>query len=139
MELSNKSIDILLNTKSLANLSSSNKFTPKLSFDIAKFMKRFEDVAKTYMEERKKIIEKWCDKDIDDSPLVKEESGRQMYTFNGHLEEYQKDMEELLEQDSEINAKKKITVNLLTMPTGVLSPADMNVLDCIVEFKDESD
>jgi len=115
----------------LGRLYGSNKLPVTKSFQITRFVSQFKQAGKLYAEEKKKIVEKWCDKDEDGKP--KQQDDR--FFFNEHHEEFNRDMDELLS----IDALDKPTIKFMLheFPFGLLSPQDLEGLQKIVEIQEK--
>ena len=104
----------------------------KVSYWLSRLLNHLEPLNKTYANEKRKLIEKWCDKDEDGKP--KEENGQ--YKLSEHMNEFNQEYMELLEIELEIDMKT-IEIPLDKIPSGVLNSYDFAQLRGICEFLEE--
>ena len=104
----------------------------KVSYWLSRLLAHLEPLNKTYANEKRKLIEKWCDKDENGKP--KEENGQ--YMLSEHMNEFNAEYVELLEIELEIDMKV-IEIPLDKIPSGVLNSYDFAQLKGILEFKEE--
>lgn len=114
----------------LIKLCQCNQLPAKTSYWLSRLLAALEPLNKTYASERRKLIEKWCDKE-DGKP--KEENGQ--YKLSEHMEEFSKEYQELLEIELDIDLDT-IEIALDSIPMGVLNSYDYARLDGIVTFKE---
>lgn len=100
----------------------------KISYWLSRLLSYLEPLNKTYAAEREKLIKKWCDKE-DGKP--KEENGQ--YRITDHMEEFNKEYQELLEIELEIDMKV-IEIPLDSIPVGVLNSFDYARLANLIKF-----
>ena len=101
----------------------------KISYWLSRLLAHLEPLNKTYAIEKKRLIEKWCDKE-DGKP--KEENGQ--YRLSEHLEEFNAEYVELLDIELEIDIT--IEIPLDKIPSGVLNSYDFAQLSGLIEFKE---
>lgn len=104
----------------------------KVSYWLSRLLQHLEPLNKTYASERKKLIEKWCDKDESGKP--KEENGQ--YFIKEHMQEFNDEYAELLAIELGIDMKI-IEIPLGQLPVGVLNSFDYSKLQGIVDFKED--
>lgn len=101
MKLTNN--QLLSSTKTLSILS--QKDLPiKISFSIARNIKKIEDELKVYNAEREKLLNKYGEKDEKDKLIVDDKN--QIKFKKGKLDEFNKDFLELLTIENEIDIIK---------------------------------
>ncbi len=103
----------------------------KISYWLSRLLQSLEPLNKTYASERKKLIEKWCDKE---NGKPKEENGQ--YRVTEHMDEFNKDYLELLNIDLDIEMKE-IEILLDSIPVGVLNSFDYSRLQGLIKFVEE--
>ena len=104
----------------------------KVSYWLSRLLNNLEPLNKTYLNEKRKLIEKWCDKDEDGKP--KEENGQ--YKLSEHMNEFNQEYMELLEIELEIDMRE-IEIPLDKIPSGVLNSYDFEQLKGLISFKEE--
>ncbi len=102
----------------------------KISYWLSRLLSHLEPLNKVYASERKKLIEKWCDKE-DGKP--KEENGQ--YLIKEHMEEFNNEYQELLAIELDIEMKE-IEIPLDSIPAGVLNSYDYSRLTGLISFKE---
>ncbi len=148
--VTNRNIETLIVSQALVRLTSSRDLSPKTQFNLMKFLKKFDPVAKAYMEVKTKILEEHCMKDRNDKVSPDEKGNFRFLEPERKLADEK--LAELLEQSTKVECRKiEIKVdNLLTkadvmcphcekiMPTSVsiLTAAEMAQLECVVDFKE---
>ncbi len=121
--------------ESLNKITSSTGFkSMKLSFALTRLKVEYERGREAVETERKKIIERLCDKNDDGKPKLTPQG---QYTFsseNGF--KFQEEIKSLYEiTETEINMDK-VTIVLDEIPEDLLSPNDMYNLMELIEFKE---
>lgn len=115
----------------LIKLCQCSELPAKTSYWLSRLLNNLEPLNKTYIGEKRKLIEKWCDKE-DGKPA--EVNGQ--YKFSEHIDEFNKEFSELLEIELEIDMKA-IEIPLDKIPPGVLNSFDFGQLKGLIEFKEE--
>lgn len=103
----------------------------KVSYWLSRLLQLLEPLNKVYTSERRKLIEKWCEKNEDGSP--KEEKGQ--FKVTEHMQEFNNEYSELLNIEIDIDMKS-IEIELDKIPAGVLNSFDFARLQGIIEFKE---
>ena len=112
----------------LIKLCQCNQLPAKTSYWLSRLLAALEPLNKTYAGERKKLIEKWCDKE---DGKLKEENGQ--YRVTEHMEEFNKEYQELLEIELDIDMAI-IEIPLDSIPIGVLNSYDYARLSDLIKF-----
>jgi len=122
--------------ESLNKITSSTGFKDmKLSFALTKLKFEYERGKEAVEAERKKIIERLCDKNDDGNPKLTPQ-GQYTFTSENGLK-FQEEIKALYEvTETEINMDNKISIMLDEIPEGLLSPNDMYNLMELIEFKE---
>jgi len=113
----------------LIKLCNCNQLPAKVSYWLSRLLVHLESFNKVYAGERKKLIEKWCDKD--EKGKAKEENGQ--YKLSEHMEEFNKEYQELLEIELDIDMAI-IEIPLDSIPIGVLNSYDYARLSDLIKF-----
>jgi hypothetical protein len=102
------------------------------AYELLKLGKALEEASKVYMEAKKKVIEKHSEKD--ENGNVKMEKGQVILprTPEG-MAALNFDMNELLSLTADISFDK-IELKLDEIPKGVVSAADLDVLEQVIKF-----
>lgn len=129
----------------LIKLCKCNGLPAKVSYWLSRLLQKLEPLNTVYNGERKKLIEKWCDKE-DGKP--KEESGQ--YKITEHVKEFNDEYAELLSIELAIDILV-IEIPIEKMPDchdceqekcpqykrGLLNSFDYSQLVGIIDFKEE--
>ena len=113
----------------LIKLCNCNQLPAKTSYWLSRLLSHLEPLNKTYANERKKLIEKWCEKKLDGTPDA--ENGQ--YQFVAHMKEFNAEYQELLSIELDLDMEI-IKIPLDKIPDGVLNSFDYGRLAGIVEF-----
>jgi len=95
---------VLLNSTKTLSILSQKQLPIKVSFSIARNVSKINDELKIYNDERQKLIMKYCERD-EDGKIVKDEN-KQIKLKDECKEEWNKDMQELLSIENEIDIAK---------------------------------
>ena len=147
--LKNSDLENLVGSKGLANMRQSKDLPVVFSFKLADMLGKLQPTIKAYMDQKQKLIEKYGDKD-ENGKLV--EQSPNVFTFSTKAKWFQKDFTELLAAETTIDCEKlellikdipvKRTITCphckkeLDGPGGIISPDDISILKCIIEFKE---
>ena len=119
------------NDSPIVKLCSSNKLNPKISYWLSRVLKELASLSKTYLEEKQKLIEKWCDKKEDGSMITEGD----IIKFTKHAREFNLDFIELAKVELELPFDK-IEISLDKLPEGILNSYDYGKLENIIDFKE---
>ena len=119
------------NLPPLVRLCQCTQLPAKTSYWLSRLLSALEPLNKVYADERKKLIEKWCDKNEDGT--IKQANGQ--CSFGDHLLDFDKEFQELLSIDLSIDMNP-IEIALDTLPTGILNSYDFPRLEGMISFKE---
>lgn len=100
------------------------KLPIKVAYSISKVAKKIQEEAKTYEENRKVLLERYCDRDKEDKPII--ENDHYVITDKAFATE----LNELNEVTIDIEFK---TISLNSLEGLVISPMTMYVLEMFIE------
>jgi len=103
--------------------SRDDHFCKQTSFDLAKNIKIFHEEGKIYFAEKKKLQEKYCNKDSKNN-IITDESGNMTFEKET-LDALNIDFAQLNSVDIDVNIKK---IRLSKLPVGV-APIDIAAID----------
>ena len=115
----------------LVRLCRSNQLPVKTSYWLSRLTKEITPLNRDYLEEKKKLIEKWCDKNEDGTPVS--EGG--MIKFTEHGKDFNLELISLINIEIELGIDK-IEVPLECIPVGLLNSFDYEELDNFTVFKE---
>ena len=101
----------------------------KVSYAIAKNISKIEKELEIYNKERQKLIDKYCLKD-EEGNLIDENN--QFKIADGNLEAWNKDMNELLDIEIDINIHKFSKDDLFNSNCNI-TPAELMLIDYMIE------
>jgi sulfur relay (sulfurtransferase) DsrC/TusE family protein len=125
MKLSNERI---LNDSTRLSQLSQKELPVKVSYAIAKNMVKLEVELKTYNSEREKLIEKYSQKDENGKTVIGENN--QIKLQEDHLEDWKKDIKELLDIESDIDIHK---FSVDTLEGFSMTPAEIMLIDYMIQ------
>lgn len=125
MKLSNEKI--LNDAVKLAEISQ-KELPVKVSYAISKNISKLESVLKIYNKEREKLIEKYSQKDEKGKTIIDENN--QIKLQEEKIEDWNKDIKELLDIENEIDIHK-FSINVLEGYN--MTPAELRVIDYMIE------
>ncbi len=126
MKLSNERI---VNDTSVLGAISQKSLPIKVSYAIAKNIAKIEAEIKVYNKERQKLIEKYSVKDEEGKPLIEDNS---IKIAPEHIEDWNRDIKELLEIENEIDIHK-IQLHTLINSNCDFTPAELMLIDYMIE------
>ena len=124
MKLTNKKIVADVNTLSVI---AQRKLPVKAGFAIAKNLNKIESVLNIYNKERQKLIDKYCEKD-EEGKLKTENNTYEIK--EGSKEDFNKESEELLEIENEIDIHK---FNIKELDGVEISVAELQTIEYMIE------
>lgn len=108
-----------------------NKQLPiKVSYAISKNISKLESELKIYNKERQKLIDKYCIKNEDGENLIDENN--QLKIADEHLDTWNKELNELLDIEIEIDIHK-FKLDDLIHGNYEMSPAEISLIDYMIE------
>lgn len=125
MKLSNEKI---LNDAAKLSEISQKMLPVKASYAIAKNIAKLDVELKIYNAERNKLIEKYSQKDEQGKPIVVENN--QVKLQEECLEDWSRDIKELLEIENDIDIQK-FSINVLK--DRDMTPAELVLIDYMIE------
>ncbi len=126
MKLSNERI---VNDAAVLGAISQKNLPIKVSYAIAKNIAKIEAEIKVYNKERQKLIEKYSVKDEEGKPLIEDNS---IKIAPEHIEDWNRDIKELLEIENEIDIHK-IQLHTLINSNCDFTPAELMLIDYMIE------
>ena len=126
MKLTNRKI---LNDANLLGNLTHKQLPIKVSYAIAKNISKIEKELEIYNKERQKLIDKYCLKD-EEGNLIDENN--QFKIADGNLESWNKDMNELLDIEIDINIHKFSKDDLFNSNCNI-TPAELMLIDYMIE------
>lgn len=108
-----------------------NKQLPiKVSYAISKNISKLESELKIYNKERQKLIDKYCIKNEEGENLIDENN--QLKIADEHLDTWNKELNELLDIEIEIDIHK-FKLDDLIHGNYEMSPAEISLIDYMIE------
>ena len=126
MKLTNRKI---VNDANLLGNLTHKQLPIKVSYAIAKNISKIEKELEIYNKERQKLIDKYCLKD-EEGNLIDENN--QFKIADGNLEAWNKDMNELLDIEIDINIHKFSKDDLINSNCKI-TPAELMLIDYMIE------
>ena len=126
MKLTNRKI---VNGANLLGNLTHKQLPIKVSYAIAKNISKIEKELEIYNKERQKLIDKYCLKD-EEGNLIDENN--QFKIADGNLEAWNKDMNELLDIEIDINIHKFSKDDLFNSNCNI-TPAELMLIDYMIE------
>lgn len=126
MKLTNRKI---VNDANLLGNLTHKQLPIKVSYAIAKNISKIEKELEIYNKERQKLIDKYCLKG-EEGNLIDENN--QFKIADGNLESWNKDMNELLDIEIDINIHKFSKDDLFNSNCNI-TPAELMLIDYMIE------
>ena len=126
MKLTNRKI---VNDANLLGNLTHKQLPIKVSYAIAKNISKIEKELEIYNKERQNLIDKYCLKD-EEGNLIDENN--QFKIADGNLEAWNKDMNELLDIEIDINIHKFSKDDLFNSNCNI-TPAELMLIDYMIE------
>ena len=126
MKLTNRKI---VNDANLLGNLTHKQLPIKVSYAIAKNISKIEKELEIYNKEKRKLIDKYCLKD-EEGNLIDENN--QFKIADGNLEAWNKDMNELLDIEIDINIHKFSKDDLFNSNCNI-TPAELMLIDYMIE------
>lgn len=123
--------ELLNSTETLQKLSQKD-FKAKLAWSIARLLKAAEAEIQSFNDTRMNLIKKYGEKDSN-GDLITDDKGN-CKIENESIDEFSKELNELIETTIEINANK---IKMELLEDLDFTPSDMAVLEPFVEFDEE--
>ena len=129
--ISVKISDLLNSTETLQKLSQKD-FKAKLAWTIARLLKSAEGEIQSFNDTRMNLIKKYGEKD-ENGELITDDKGN-CKIENNSMDEFSKELNELIDTTVEINANK---IKMELLEDLDFTPSDMVILEPFVEFDEE--
>ncbi len=113
----------------LVKLCKCDQLPVKVSYWLSRLLKVLIPLNQTFLEERKKLIEKWCDRTEDGKVVVVKD----IIQFTEHGREYNADIVDLFNIGIELDINK-IIIPIDKIPVGLLNSYDFEELEAFIEF-----
>lgn len=133
LTLKNSDLEALVASDGLSNLKGNKDLPIAFSFRLADLMGKLQSTIKAYVDQKKKLIEKYGDKDKE-GKLIQASPG--MFMFTTKAQWFQKEFTELLSLEFTL-ACKKLQIAMKDVPQGVISADDIIALAPIIDFEDD--
>jgi hypothetical protein len=109
----------------------------RISYPFALLMKSLQGKFETFMEEKRKILEKYCDRDDEGEP-VKDKAGQYSFTNSETIKTFVGEFNELMDLETKINHERvRINISGLDSLELKLTPNDILSLEPLIEFVDD--
>lgn len=126
MKLSNEKI---LNTINVLGNLNNAQLPIKVAYAVSKNINKIESELKAYNTEKAKLIEKYSEKD-EEGKVISNEQGH-VTIKNEHIEDWNRDINELLSIENEVDIHK-IQLNDLLNANYNISPAELTLIDFMI-------
>ena len=120
---------ILNDVNSLAAIAQ-KQLPIKVSYAIAKNIKKLESELNIYYKEREKLIDKYCIKDDEGKNIIDENNNLKI--ANEHLEVWNKEINELMDIEVDIDIHK-FNLDSLMCGNYDMTPAELMIIDYMIE------
>ena len=127
MKLTNRKI---VNDANFLGALTQKQLPIKISYAIAKNISKIESELKIYNKEREKLIDKYAEKDDKGENLIDENN--QLKILDEHLQTWNKDINELLDIEVEIEIHKFKLDDLLNSNIDITA-AELMLIDYMIE------
>lgn len=126
MKLSNEKI---LNTINVLGNLNNAQLPIKVAYAVSKNINKIESELKAYNTEKAKLIDKYSEKD-EEGKVISNEQGH-VTIKNEHIEDWNRDINELLSIENEVDIHK-IQLNDLLNANYNISPAELTLIDFMI-------
>lgn len=126
MKLSNEKI---LNTINVLGNLNNAQLPIKVAYAVSKNINKIESELKAYNTEKAKLIEKYSEKD-EEGKVISNEQGH-VTIKNEHIEDWNRDINELLSIENDVDIHK-IQLNDLLNTNYNISPAELSMIDFMI-------
>lgn len=126
MKLSNEKI---LNTINVLGNLNNAQLPIKVAYAVSKNINKIESELKAYNTEKAKLIDKYSEKD-EEGKVISNEQGH-VTIKNEHIEDWNRDINELLSIENEVDIHK-IQLNDLLNANYNISPAELSMIDFMI-------
>jgi hypothetical protein len=125
MRLSNEKI---VNDSAVLARMANRELPVKVSYSIAKNLKKLESELKIYNAEKNKLIEKYSNKDEQGKTIVDENN--HVIIQEGHIDDWNKEIEELLAIENEIEIHK---FSIDDLSGYNITPSELMTIDYMID------
>ena len=126
----NLSNERIVNTINALGKLNNTQLPIKVAYAISKNVNKIESELKVYNTEKAKLIDKYCEKD-EEGKLKIDENGNAALKEE-YIEDYNKDIKELLSIENEIDIHM-IKLDDLLNSNYDISPAELSAIDFMIE------
>lgn len=126
MKLSNEKI---LNTINVLGNLNNAQLPIKVAYAVSKNINKIESELKAYNTEKAKLIDKYSEKD-EEGKVISNEQGH-VTIKNEHIEDWNRDINELLSIENEVDIHN-IQLNDLLNANYNISPAELTLIDFMI-------
>lgn len=126
MKLSNEKI---LNTINVLGNLNNAQLPIKVAYAVSKNINKIESELKAYNTEKAKLIDKYSEKD-EEGKVISNEQGH-VTIKNEHIEDWNRDINELLSIENEVDIHK-IQLNDLLNANYNISPTELTLIDFMI-------
>lgn len=126
MKLSNEKI---LNTINVLGNLNNAQLPIKVAYAVSKNINKIESELKAYNTEKAKLIDKYSEKD-EEGKVISNEQGH-VTIKNEHIEDWNRDINELLSIENEVDIHM-IQLNDLLNANYNISPAELTLIDFMI-------
>jgi len=130
MKITNGMLEGLTRTDVLTRLLNCETLPVKVSYQLAKLSKLLDESLKFYLQEKNKILDRYCKKDDNGKFIVVDNS---LVVQEGKEEQFHSTMREMFEIENDI-PMERVKINLDDIPKGIVSPANFAFLELFIEF-----
>jgi hypothetical protein len=130
MNITNNVFETLTRTDVLAKLLNCDDLPVMASYQLAKLMKVLEEDMKVYLQEKNKILNRYCKKGEDGNFLIENNS---LVVHEGMMDEFNLTMKTLMDIDNFI-PMERVKIKLQHIPKGYISPANFVFFENFIEF-----
>ena len=120
---------ILNDTNSLAVISQ-KQLPIKVSYAIAKNIKKLESELDIYNKERQKLIDKYCIKDEEGNNVIDENNNLKI--ADEHIDNWNKEINDLMDIEVDIDIHKFNLDSLMNVNYD-MTPAELMIIDYMIE------
>jgi uncharacterized HAD superfamily protein len=130
MKITNNVFEALTRIDVLSRLLSCDDLPVMASYQLAKLTKVLEEEMKVYLQEKNKILDRYCKKDDDGKFIIENNS---LVVHEGMMDDFNVKMKALMDIDNEIPVER-VKIKIQHIPKGYISPANFAFLENFIEF-----
>ena len=130
MKITNNVFEALTRIDVLSRLLSCDDLPVMASYQLAKLTKVLEEEMKVYLQEKNKILDRYCKKDDDGKFIIENNS---LVVHEGMMDDFNVKMKALMDIDNEIPVER-VKIKIQHIPKGYISPVNFAFLENFIEF-----